>query len=119
MGIKPTRKLPLVVLNVALAGVPLGCAPQTGHIRQSQASTTQPAASQPAPTTQPAVTYDTTVAKPIQPRDFFERWTLNRGADFRWVDKLMDPRTPVPRSTASRFRRPARRAPQRRDSRLG
>ncbi len=93
---RTSQRVPLVVLNLALAALPLACAPQTRHVHPSQASTTQPAASQPAPTTQPAAAYDTTVAKPIQPRDFFERWTLKRGADFRLVDKLMDQRTRVP-----------------------
>jgi ABC-type phosphate/phosphonate transport system substrate-binding protein len=102
MGIERTgERVFLVVLSLALAALPLGCAPQTRHIRPSQVSATQPAASQPvtsapAPASQPAVVYDTTVAKPIHPRDFFERWTLKRGADFRLVDRLMDPRTRVP-----------------------
>jgi len=45
---------------------------------------------------QPAPQYDTTVARPIQPRDALERMALERGADFRLVDRLMDERTRVP-----------------------
>jgi ABC-type phosphate/phosphonate transport system substrate-binding protein len=77
-----------------LCAVLLGCAPQTGEMRASPA--TQPAASHPVQTTQPTVVYDTTRPKPIKPRDFLERWALERGADFRLVDKLVDPRTRVP-----------------------
>lgn len=37
-----------------------------------------------------------TVAKPIKPRDLLERWTLERGLDFRFIDKLVDPGTEPP-----------------------
>ena len=42
------------------------------------------------------VIYDTTAPKPVQPRDEYERWAQNRGADLRFIDKLMDRKTQVP-----------------------
>ncbi len=32
----------------------------------------------------------------MPPRDILERWALERGPDFRLVDRFLDPRTPVP-----------------------
>src|SRR5262249_32675267 len=70
----------------------------------TQPASTRPAATQPPSTqaasaepasTQPAM--DTVVVKPIKPRDALERWALNRGPDLRLVDRVMDPRTPVPK----------------------
>jgi ABC-type phosphate/phosphonate transport system substrate-binding protein len=46
------------------------------------------------PATQPV--YDTTAARPIQPRDALERMALRRGVDFAMVDKLMDKKTDPP-----------------------
>lgn len=73
---------------------------------------TQPAASQPEEaTTQPATTtqeageapasltsrpYDTTVARPIAPRDWLEKISLNRGIDFQLIDRLLDEPTRPP-----------------------
>ncbi len=54
------------------------------------------ASNKPAPsaTTQPV--YDTTAARPIEPRDALERAALRRGIDFALVDKLMDKKTEPP-----------------------
>ncbi len=81
-----------LALALLLATVAFGCASQDGSAR----SQTQPAASQPAAATQPAPVYDATRPRPVPPRDVFERWALERGADFELVDRLMDPRTQVP-----------------------
>ena len=62
-------------------------------------STSKPAAG-PAATTQrapePDVIYDTTLPKPVPPRDVLERWAQERGGDFRLVDRVMDPRSELP-----------------------
>jgi ABC-type phosphate/phosphonate transport system substrate-binding protein len=102
--------------EVSLAEAPTGSpatpasAPQTAPAKSTSASApvatapmSAPAAasaplvaSQPAPASQPASVYDTTLARPIQPRDALEKWALERGADFRLIDRLVDKRTPVP-----------------------
>ena len=46
--------------------------------------TTKPVAA----TSQPSVVYDTTLARPVPPRDFLERITVERGPDFKLVDRL-------------------------------
>lgn len=61
----------------------------------STRSSSQPA----APTTRPGVLtrqYDTTVPRPIAPRDWLERISLNRGIDFRLLDRLLDAPTRPP-----------------------
>lgn len=65
---------------------PIGCAPRS--------STAEIATSQSA--TQPAPRYDTTVARPIVPRDRLEKLAVERGADFRLIDRLVDAKTKIP-----------------------
>lgn len=49
------------------------------------------------PTSGPARTvYDTTLARPIEPRDGLERIALERGADFRLIDRLTEESTRIP-----------------------
>jgi hypothetical protein len=45
------------------------------------------------PTSRP---YDTTIARPMVPRDVFERMALERGVDFRLIDRLTDEQTRPP-----------------------
>lgn len=40
--------------------------------------------------------YDTTLARPIEPRDSLERMALERGADFRLIDRLTEEATRIP-----------------------
>jgi len=74
-----------VVLTFAL----LGCSQRAGDL------TAATAASTPA-TDEANVVYDTTAPKPVPPRDVLEEWAQERGADLKLIDKLVDPRTPVP-----------------------
>ena len=67
---------------------------QSGATRPSQASPATQASTLP-PASQPGVIYDTTLPKAVPPRDFLERWAMQRGPDLEFVDKLMDPRTPL------------------------
>jgi hypothetical protein len=74
-----------------------GCAQPFGEAKQAgqpveSAPATQPAASDPPP----SVVYDPYAPKPVPARDLLERSVKERGADFKLIDKLMDPRTPVP-----------------------
>lgn len=64
-----------------------GCAPKANRA-ESQA------ASQPA-----SRPYDTTLARPMPPRDALEKMALKRGADFQLIDRLMDDRTRPPAFT--------------------
>ncbi len=86
----PPARLAIVLLMLLAPGCAENRAARRPASRAAQAATTQPLASQ------PAVIYDTTVPKPVAPRDFFERWAMNRGPDLRLVDRLMDKRTPLP-----------------------
>lgn len=78
---------------------------------EAPARTTQPASTLPAVASQPAPTisagpatqhagttviHDTTVPKPVAPRDWLERLAQWRGPDFKLVDRLMDKRTEPP-----------------------
>lgn len=74
-------------LRAALVLVPLAFACQHPRV--------EPAASQPG--TRPA--YDTTLPKPVAPRDALERAVVERGADLRLMDRWLDPRT-LPRPFA-------------------
>lgn len=77
--------LPEAVVFALAATVLAGCAsPNSTH------GATQPA-SQPA-----SRPYDTTVARPIVPRDALERMALERGVDFRLIDRLTDEQTRPP-----------------------
>jgi len=83
------RTLNRGVLCWSLIGGLAGCGPKAVSVSQAPAS--QPS---PVPATAPA--FDTTAARPIQPRDWLERWALERGADFKLIDSLMDPITAPP-----------------------
>ena len=83
-GSRRKRYRPLTA--VLLAAVTGGCAAP-----EKQTPAGRPGAS---PATQPA--FDTTAAKPVPPRDRLEREVQNREAGLRAVDRLMDPRTPLP-----------------------
>lgn len=78
------RKQIVACVALALAGMlgVSGCA----------APTTRPT-SQPA--SQPG-RYDTTAAKPVPPRDWFERMAEQRGVDWQMVDSLVDKQAPLP-----------------------
>jgi hypothetical protein len=54
------------------------------------------AASQPVSSQLATRPYDAAVARAIKPRDGLERLALERGADFKFIDRLMDERTRVP-----------------------
>jgi ABC-type phosphate/phosphonate transport system substrate-binding protein len=43
----------------------------------------------------PSARWDTTAPKPVAPRDCLEKMAENRGPDFRFIDRLLDPRTCV------------------------
>jgi ABC-type phosphate/phosphonate transport system substrate-binding protein len=49
-------------------------------------------------TTEPTINVggDPTAPKPVAARDLLEQWARDRGVDFKLVDKLVDPFTPVP-----------------------
>jgi len=42
------------------------------------------------------LSYDTTATKPVSPRDWKERQVLERKSELGLVDRIMDPRTPLP-----------------------
>jgi hypothetical protein len=73
--------LGLVAVATALI---VGCASK-GHRAETQA------ASQPA-----SRPYDTTIPRAMAPRDALERLALERGVDFRLIDRLMDEQTKSP-----------------------
>ena len=88
---KTTIRKSLVVRGALRAALFLhllltGCA----QPRQDQTSTPTTQSSAEAPQ------YDTSAAKPIVPRDKLERLALDRGADLRMVDKMMDAKTQPP-----------------------
>ncbi len=64
-----------------------GCAQESGTLADSQI---------PEGGQAPEVIYDTTAAKPVEPRDRYERWVYERWGDLKLVDKLMDHKTRVP-----------------------
>ncbi len=90
----------------AVATQPADTQPVDTQPVNTQASTTQFVAEQEPvvlslatlpstlPATQPA--YDTTLPQPVPPRDFLERWAMQRGPDLGLVDRLMDKRTEPP-----------------------
>lgn len=74
----------MLLLAALLAG---GCATTAQH--------------EPQPTSQPSTAparpvYDTAAARPIEPRDGLEKLALERGADFRLIDRLTEESTRVP-----------------------
>lgn len=63
---------------------------------QTQPTSAPSTAPSTAPALQPVQLYDTTLARPICPRDWLEEHALERGPDLRLVDRLMDERTEPP-----------------------
>lgn len=87
----PAAALVTLALSVAALG---GCA--AAQARRDPPTDGPPSQPTTAPATQPAGPIDTTAAKPIEPRDALEGLTLERGADFHLIDRLMDQRTEPP-----------------------
>ncbi len=77
------------VMGLACIGVGLwiGCAENTASVDAGASSDQNPGA---------AIEFDVTEPKPVEPRDRLERIAMERGADLRLVDRMMDRRTEVP-----------------------
>lgn len=67
-----------------------------GCTSPSPSGAAQTAAPTSAPASQPAVVYDTTLPRPVPPRDWLERLAQDRGADLRLIDRLVDKGTEPP-----------------------
>ena len=76
------------------ASQPVLTEPTSGPATRPATSSLNAATSRPGV---PTTMYDTNVAKPILPRDWLERISLERGIDFKLVDALLDERTKPPR----------------------
>lgn len=103
---KPARHTGGPAAATAPSTQPSETQPAETQASETEATTTQVATTQETvvlplaalPSTQPATqpVYDTTLPRPVPPRDFLERWAMDRGRDLALVDKLMDKRTPLP-----------------------
>jgi hypothetical protein len=96
MVIEP-RRTSLVVLCATLVVFCLGCAPKSTEIKQAMPTPESVASTQPAASAPPrGVVYDPYAPKPVPARDLFEQSVKDRGPDFKLIDNIMDPRTPIP-----------------------
>ena len=100
-SVRPLSAVPTQPAALSPASQPAETQPTTAPTQTQP--TTSPTQTQPtsapstapstAPALQPVQLYDTTLARPICPRDWLEEHALERGPDLRLVDRLMDERT--------------------------